>query len=180
MLAALLAGCATYSAPALEPEAWAQSMKTGASDAADATARSAVAAKAAMGTAYRGVREGFQEPDPKGYGAYPKNFAAAIRKHMVHFEDVPNGASFRFGRPEKGCLNEGLFTGGEIAWQGYLVEVEIVRSARFESQSKPESYVARLRDGDVVEVLRADYADGLRWIERETAVSGEALAARQN
>ncbi len=175
------AGCATYSEPALEPEAWATSVKSGAVGAAHATARGAAAAGAALGTAYQGVRGGFAEPDPKGYGRHPEGFAAAIRKHMVRFEGVPEQASFRFGRPEKGYLNEGLLAGGAVAWQGWLVEFEVVRAARFESQTKPERYVVRMRDGDVIEVLRAEYAEGLRWPERESrgADGGGSVAARR-
>ncbi len=170
-------GCATYSEPALEPEHWAEDVKSQASRAADATARGAAAAGEAMGTAYQGVRNGFQPPDAHGYGAFPRDHAAAIRRHMQHFENVPADASFRFRRPEKGYLNKGVLAGGGVAWQGYLVEVEVLAKALFASQTEPNRYVVRMRDGDVVEVLEADYADALRWAERE-ARSMTGVAAR--
>jgi hypothetical protein len=160
-------GCATYSEPALESEHWAEDVKSQASRAADATARGAAAASEAMGTAYQGVRNGFQPPDADGYGAFPRDHAAAIRRHMQHFENVPATASFRFGRPEKGYVNKGVLAGGGVAWQGYLVEVEVLAKVLFASQTEPNRYVVRMRDGDVVEVLEADYADALRWAERE-------------
>ena len=167
LLGAVALGCATYSEPALEPEHWAEDVKAQAARAADATARGAAAAGGAMGTAYQGVRNGFQPPDAGGYGAFPRDYAAAIRRHMRHFENVPATASYRFGRPEKGYVNEGVLVGGGVAWQGYLVEVGVLEEALFASQTEPDHYVVRMRDGDVVEVLEADYADALRWAERE-------------
>ena len=167
VLGAAALGCATYSEPALQPEHWAQEVKSQTSRAADATARSAAAAGQAMGTAYQGVRNGFQPPDANGYGSFPRDYAAAIRRHLQHFENISKSASIRFGRPEKGFLNEGVLVGGAVAWQGYLIEVEVLEQALFASQTEPDRYVVRMRDGDVLEVLEADYADALRWAERE-------------
>jgi hypothetical protein len=177
VLAAAALGCASYSEPALEAEHWAQEVKSQTSRAAGATARGAVVAGQAMGTAYQGVRNGFQPPDPNGYGSFPRDYAAAIRRHMQHFENIPASASIRFTRPEKGYLNEGVLVGGAVSWQGYLVEVEVLEQTLFASQSEPDRYVVRMRDGDVIEVLEADYADALRWAERETQPS-TGVAAR--
>lgn len=171
-LAALLqSACATYSAPAQESDDWAHEWKERASNAAEGAAKGAtVAGEAvgdAMGTAYHGVTHGFEDPDASAYGRYPKNYADAIRKHMIHFKGVPADASFTFGKPEKGYMNKGILAGGGVAWQGYLVEVQIEEDSLFASQRKPRQYVVRMRDGDVVEVIEADYAGALRWAERE-------------
>ena len=119
-----------------------------------------------MSTAVSGVREGFEAPDPNGYGRFPDGYARSIRHHLQHFEGVSKDASFQFGRPEKGYLNAGILAGGAITWQGYLVEVSIREEVRFESQARPDRYVVRMRDGMVVEVVEADYADTWGWAER--------------
>jgi hypothetical protein len=185
VLAAFALGCATYSQPAAEPAAWAAevrgTVKQTAARTAKVTARSTAAASEAMGVAYHGVKNGFEDPDAAAYGAYPRDFATAIRKHMQHFLGVPAHASFQFGKPEKGYLNKGLLLGGAVAWQGYLVEVRVVEEAVFESQVEPDAYVVRMRDGDVVEVMRAEYASGLRWPEREArARAAEPVVANQD
>ena len=35
-----------------------------------------------MKTAANGVAKGFDAPDPKGYGAYPRGYAERIRRHL--------------------------------------------------------------------------------------------------
>lgn len=180
--AALLAsGCASYSAPAQKPDDWADDWKQRASNAAEGAAKGASVAGRAVGsaaaTAFHGVRHGFEDPDDAAYGRYPKDYATTIRKHMTRFEGVPRNASFRFGKPGKGYLNKGILAGGGVAWQGYLVEVTVEEDPLFESQRRPDPYVVRMRDGDVVEVIDAEYASALRWAERREA-SDSPPAAR--
>jgi len=178
LVVATALGCATYSDPALESDDWARETRENAASAARATARGAVVAGEAVGTAYRGVVKGFDEPASGAYGDYPRDYATVIRKHMVRFEGVPANASFRFERPRKGWLNRGILAGGGVAWQGYLVEVEVVEAALFDSQTEPDGYVVRMRDGEIVEVMEAEYADALRWAEPPVRDAGVAARAK--
>ncbi|MEM7410138.1 MAG: hypothetical protein AAF430_07895 [Myxococcota bacterium] len=165
-MACFALGCASLEEPKQDNEGWADEVKSSASAAADVTARGAKAAGSAMGTAYRGVRDGYATPEDAAYGPPPQNYARTIKKHMVRFEGIPAESSFQFGRPERGYMNKGILAGGSIAWQGYLVEVRVVQESLFASQARPIGYVVRMKDGDVVEVMEADYADALRWTDR--------------
>jgi len=176
-------GCTStsYSEPALRTDDWTDEVKVQASRAARATAAGASAAGSAVGTAYTGVRDGFATPDENGYGAFPADYATAIRKHMIRFEGVSPKASFRFGKPERGYLNKGILAGGKVEWQGYLVEMDVVKETLFDSQAKPDSYVVRMFDGEVVEVMEAKYATAVRWSDRagrpDRSASGVAANA---
>jgi len=89
-----------------------------------------------------------------------------IRKHMHRFERVPETASFRFGKPERSYLNKGLLRGGDVEWQGWIVEVAIETTTAF-GQPHTDEYVVRMNDGDVVEVLEAEYAGALRRVRQD-------------
>lgn len=173
-LAFASSGCASYSAPAQRPDDWADDWKDRASRAAHGAAQGAKAVGGAMGTAFHGVTNGFEDPDGKAFGRYPKNYAETIRSHMIRFAGISADASFRFGKPEKAYLNKGILAGGGVDWQGYVVDVEVLEETFFESQRKPEEYVVRMRDGAVIEVIEAEYAGALRRVE-----SGGPAAARK-
>lgn len=117
-----------------------------------------------MGTAYRGVRSGFAAPDGEAeFGPYPADYVTALKRYFVLALRYPQDTSFRFGRPERGYLNQGLFRGGGIAWQGWLVDVQVETRQRLTGHRASRSYIARMRDGEVVDV----HADGalLRRVE---------------
>jgi hypothetical protein len=141
------------------------------------TARGAQAVGSSVGTAYRGVRQGFQDPsDTAAYGPYPKGYASVIRKHMLRFEGVDERASFEFGEPVRSYLNKGLLRGGEVEWQGWIVDVSIHTTSAF-GQPRTEAFVVRLNGGDVVEVVEAAYAGALRRVPAAGPV-GAASSAR--
>jgi hypothetical protein len=141
------------------------------------TARGARAVGSSLGTAYRGVRQGFQDPaNAAAYGPYPKGYASVIRKHMLRFEGVDERASFEFGEPVRSYQNKGLFRGGEVEWQGWIVDVSIHTTGAF-GQPRTEAFVVRLSHGDVVEVVEAAYAGALRRVPAAEA-AGAASSAR--
>jgi hypothetical protein len=160
LLALGLAACS--SAPSTHPD-WR-------GDARDAAVRAAGAAGQVAGatweaaqatgeglqTAAHGLRRGFERPAGEvDYGRPPADTAATVRDHFERVLRVPASASYRIGRPVKGFMNEGLLQGGEVAWRGYLVDVEVTqRAALFGSATRSQAYVVRLRDGRVVDVHR--------------------------
>lgn len=166
LLAAALSLCACTSleGPTADTDTWTAEMKQGTKKVASATTRGAVAVGDSIGTAYRGVSKGFEDPADKAYGPYPHNYVATIRKHMLRFEDVPEDASFEFGKPVRSYLNKGLLRGGDIEWQGWIVDVSIETTTAF-GQPHTEEYVVRMNDGDVVEVLEKAYAGALKRVE---------------
>ena len=83
---------------------------------------------------------------------------------MLRFEGVSELASFQFGRPVKGYTNKGILAGGEIEWQGYMVDVEI-ETKRFGGQKRSKAYVVRMHDDEIIEVLDATYAGALKRFE---------------
>jgi hypothetical protein len=139
-------------------------MVEGTRKVAAGTARGARAVGRSIGTAYRGVSQGFQDPaDAAAYGPYPDDYVSVIRKHMLRFEGVDERASFEFGQPVRSYLNKGLLRGGEVEWQGWIVDVSIRTTSAF-GQPQTEAFVVRLSHGDVVEVLEAAYAGALRRV----------------
>src|SRR5262245_4855168 len=88
--AALLCSCTSLEGSTADTTTWTSEVKQGSAKVARATARGAEAVGDSMGTAYRGVTKGFEDPRDKAYGAYPRDYVNTIRKHMQRFEDVPD------------------------------------------------------------------------------------------
>ncbi len=151
-------GCTSIDGPTEDVDSWKTSWKNRAVAVKDGAAAGAAATGRAMGTAYSGIRDGFEEPTADAYGPYPKGFADAIRRHMLRFEGTPKDASFRFGKPEKAFMNAGILAGGKIEWQGWVVDVE-VETSTFAGQKRSKSYTVRMTDGEVEEVQDARYAE---------------------
>ena len=149
--------CTSIDGPTSDVDEWKKDWSTRATAVKDGAAAGAQAVGRSMGTAYRGVREGFEEPDASAYGPYPKGYADAIRRHMLRFEGVPKEASFRFGKPEKAYMNAGILAGGEIEWQGWVVDVA-VETTTFAGQKRSKAYAVRMTNGEVEEVQDAAYA----------------------
>ena len=115
-----------------------------------------------------------------GLGQFSRLPAAlkVVLENMLRFEDVPDKAGFRFGKPEKGYLNKGLFRGGDIEWQGWVVDLAIESTTVF-GQPHTDEYVVRMNDGDVVEVLEKRYSSAIRRVSQDEAWLGlGALAGR--
>ena len=103
-----------------------------------------------LGTAYHGVRAGFQATGADAdFGPYPKSYIALTKRYFTRFLRFPDDTRFAFGTPERGYMNEGLFKGGGVAWVGYLVEVNVTRHRRLSGLVTTEHYVVRIRDGEV-------------------------------
>jgi hypothetical protein len=155
--------CSSIDGPSSDVDTWKEDWKNRAVAVKDGAARGAEVVGDSLGTAYQGVRDGFEEPGTEAYGPYPKAYAEAIRRHMLRFEGIPDDASFQFGKPERGYMNDGILAGGKIEWQGWLVDVE-VETETFAGQKRKKAYVVRMSDGEVVEVQDAAYAGVLRRV----------------
>lgn len=127
-----------------------------ASAVAGATWQATRATGDALGTAAHGIRGGFERPAADAdYGGYPADCAGVVKAHFRRVLRFPESVSFRFGRPERGYMNKGLLQGGGVAWRGYLIDVEVTkRAALFGAKVRPQAYVVRLRDDEVVDVHR--------------------------
>jgi len=169
---ALLCACASGEGPHTHREKWAE-LKEGTQKAASATVRGAEATADAVGdsvgTAYRGVTNGFAAPENGAYGTYPRDYVNAIRKHLFRFEKVKETASFRFGKPVRAYLNKGLLRGGEIEWQGWVVDVDVETMTKL-GQPQVDAYVVTMKDGEIDEVIEKEYAGAFRRIAEETPV----------
>lgn len=164
--ASLLSSCISLEGAVSRLESVGTGMKEDGQTVASATVRGAEVVGESVGTSYRGVRDGFQEPDDTAYGPYPRDYANTIRKHMLRFEGVKQPASFVFGEPVKSYLNKGLLLGGDIDWQGWAVDVAIQTKTPF-GQTQLDEYVVRMNDGDVVEVVEKAYAGAIRRVSPE-------------
>jgi hypothetical protein len=173
--ALLLCACTSLHGPAPDMETLRSEVKQGALTVASVTARGAVAVEDSFGTAYEGVKTGYEDPKYGAFGPYPEDYVRIIRKHMQRFEGVPETASFRFGNPERAYLNKGLLRGGKVEWQGWVVDVAIMTKTAF-GQPHTEEYVVRMDDGDVVEVLEARYASALRRVKQDPPSTPAASA----
>ena len=123
-----------------------------------------------MGTAYKGVRHGFQEPDAdSSFGRYPKQYVSLVRKHFFRVLRYPDDTRFVLSKPQRGYMNKGLFRGGGVAWQGWLVDVDVETVQGLTGHRASRSYVVRIRDNEIIEV----HKDGtlLRRVESSPAKS---------
>lgn len=176
-LICLCLGCSSLDAPREGTESWKTGWKNRASKMAEGTAEGAKVVGESLSVAAKGVVKGFDDPDEAAYGAYPNEYPSVIQAHLLRFEGIPRQASLRFGRPMKGYMNKGLFLGGGVEWQGYLVDVRVAIPSRFKGQDKELAYTVRMRDGEVIEVHDARYAAALRRVETQT--DPRAVAATQ-
>lgn len=151
-------GCTSLDAPTQDTESWKATWKERAGAMADGARR----VGHSLATAADGVTQGFDDPDAAAFGAYPRDSPRIIQAHLMRFEGLPPEASLRFARPVRGYINQGLFQGGGIAWQGYLVDVTATLPSRFAGQAREIAYTVRLRDGEVIEVHDARYARALK------------------
>jgi hypothetical protein len=156
---ALLAACFVLSACAGTPEESADppDLGRGAIEASKSMARAVTGGAAAfgrgVGTAYGGVRQGFQEPaGDAAYGPYPKNYVDLVKKHFTRVLRYPEAANYTLGKPARGYMNQGLLRGGGVAWQGWLVDVEVQTVQSVTGHRAARSYVVRIRDGEIIEV----------------------------
>jgi len=175
--ALLVCACTSLEGTTADTTTWTQEVAQGGKKVASATARGAVAVGNSVGTAYRGVTNGFEDPADKAYGPFPHNYVTVIRKHMLRFQGVDPSASFKFGKPVRSYLNKGLLRGGDIEWQGWIVDVSIETTTAF-GQPHSDEYVVRMNDGDVVEVLEARYAGALHRVEPKPMPPVPAPASR--
>ena len=128
----------------------------------------AVAFGRGMSTAYRGVRHGFQAPaDEAAYGPFPKHYVDNVKKHFFRVLRYPDDTRFVLGRPLRGFMNQGLLRGGGVAWQGWLVDVEVETVQSLTKHRAGRRYVVRLRDDEIIEVHKDDTL--LRRVEQYPA-----------
>ena len=129
-------------------------LKTAAVVVGRGVATGATAVGRGMGTAYRGVSRGFQRPEAQAeYGPYPDQYAELIPKHFVHVLDFPRNARFKLALPQRGYMNKGLLLGGGVAWQGWVVEVEVQLDGGWgRDEPVTQQYSVRIRDDFVVDV----------------------------
>jgi len=168
-----LCACTSLEGTTADTDTWTSEVKEGAEKVGSATARGAKAVGHSIGTAYRGVSNGFEDPNSKAYGPFPKNYVAVIRKHMMRFNGIEESASFEFGQPVRSYLNKGLLRGGDVEWQGWVVDVAVKTSSAF-GQTHVDEYVVRMNDGDVVEVMPAAYAGALKRVPAQPGPASRA------
>lgn len=131
-------------------------LATGAVVVGRGVATGASGAGRSLGTAYRGVRQGFQEPaGDASYGPYPREYADLVRKYFLHVLDYPATVRLKLDRPVQGYMNQGLFQGGGVAWQGWIVDVQVEQVGGW-GRREPlvERFAVRIRDDFVIDVHR--------------------------
>ena len=112
---------------------------------ATATVRSAEAVGESVGTAFRGVTNGFEDTfrDRDRLPDAPRDYVNAIHNTWCASRASRRRPSFQFGKPVRSYQNKGLLRGGDIDWQGWVVDVAIPRIR----SGKPhvDEYVVRTR-----------------------------------
>ena len=156
----LLCSCSSPADPSPEGPTWKTQMRDSSRKVASATVQGAEVVRGSVGTAYRGVKNGYAEPEHDAFGPYPRDYVTVIQKHMRRFEGVGDTASFEFGRPVRAYLNKGLLRGGEVDWLGWVVDLEIEDKTLF-GQPRAVDYVVRMKDGEVLEVIDEAHAGAL-------------------
>jgi hypothetical protein len=175
--ASVLSACSSFEGTASHVETLTTGVKEGGQKVASSTARGAKAVGKSVGTAYHGVTNGFQDPESKAFGPYPDDYLNTIRKHMMRFEGVKETASFYFDRPVRGYVNQGLLLGGEIDWQGWVVDVAIETKTLL-GQPERDEYVVRMNGNDIVEVVEKRYAGAIARVPAENSTPSVPAAPR--
>ena len=105
-------------------------------------------------TIMTGCATGFKQPATgSNYGAYPENYETLVKQSFDETLIDPESARFRFLKPRKGYSNRGWALGGDVVWQGYLVQTRVNAKNRFGGYTGFKSYVLMVRDGHVSRVL---------------------------
>ena len=151
----LVVGCASSPEEVEEKPDLGKGMIEGSKAVGRAVSNGAAAFGRGMGTAYQGVRHGFQEPSgDAAFGPYPKGYVDLVKKHFFRVLRYPDDARYTFSRPQKGYMNKGIFRGGGVAWQGGLVDVDVETVQGITRHRAGRSYVVRIRDSELIEVHR--------------------------
>ncbi len=159
LVGALLTACA--STPEEDAAADRTDLGKGTLEASKAMGRAmkdgAKAFGSGVGTAYKGMRHGFAEPDEQtSFGPYPKNYVRMVKSHMIRVERYPETSRFKIGRPQLGYMNKGILRGGGVAWSGWLVDVEVETVQSLTRHKARGTFVVRIRDGEIIEVHKDD------------------------
>ena len=68
----------------------------------------------------------FQVPkDGSDFGSYPTKYQDLVREYMSNRLKDPDSAKYRFSTPVKAYRNTGSLYGGDVIWQGYLVDFSV-------------------------------------------------------
>lgn len=148
----LLVGCASSPEDASQRPDLAKGMIEGSKAMGQAVVGGAEAIGHGMGTAYHGISNGFQEPSDAAYGPPPRGYVDKVKKYFFRVLRYPEDTRFTFGRPVKGYMNQGLLRGGGVAWEGWLVDVDVETVQGLTGHRADRSYVVRMRNGEIIEV----------------------------
>lgn len=100
---------------------------------------------------------GFQSPQPGAdYGAYPSNYVDIVHEYFNQILKDPESARYRFDQPERGYMNHSLIYGGDVAWHGYLVKVDVNAKNSFGGYVGYTPYIVKIRDGKVIGIHNLD------------------------
>ena len=64
-------------------------------------------------------------PPGTSLGDPPAGYEETIKRHFENTLKDPESARYKFGKPIKAYANNGIVYGGNIAWWGYMVDVEV-------------------------------------------------------
>lgn len=95
----------------------------------------------------------FDTLDPNAeFGPQPDNYEEKIKEHFQGILRDPQSAVYQFGEPQKGYANNGWALGGEVAWHGWLVDVEINAKNGFGGYTGFKPYVVYFKNDGVYKV----------------------------
>lgn len=106
----------------------------------------------------------FQAPSPNhNYGAAPIYSEPEVKSVMeVNLKD-PDSAKYRFGSPVKAHCNNGILSGGNVVWAGWVVPVQQNAKNSYGAYVGYEGYYARFEGDNLLEVSKATNPNTLIW-----------------
>ena len=91
-------------------------------------------------------------PPGTDLGSPPVGYEDAIKKHFEKTLKDPESARYRIGKPIKAYANNGLIDGGNIAWRGYMVDVQVNAKNSFGGYVGFKPYMVFFSGNSVVRV----------------------------
>jgi len=85
------------------------------------------------------------------YGLPPKNYEVIIKNYFSNKLKRPQGAVYKFSKPQRAYKRRGLAYGGDIEWKGWLVDVSVATKSRSGRLQSPKPHMILFKDSAIVE-----------------------------
>ena len=91
------------------------------------------------------------------YGLPPQNYKIIIKNYFANKLKRPQGAVYKFSKPQKAYKRKGLAYGGNIDWKGWLVDVSVATKSRSGRLQSPKPHMILFKGSTIVEDILGNH-----------------------